>query len=319
MRSSETLVGDERFAGERLDSYLATGLRLFPRSQARARVDVVTVNGRPAKLATRLCPGDRVAVSYRDPEPLTAVAEEMALSILHEDGDAIVLDKPSGVVTHPGAGNRTGTLLNGVLGHCDRLRDAFPDEPVRPGVVHRLDKETSGVIVFAKSPHAHLALTRQFAQRRVRKRYLAVVDGRPPEAGGIVELPIGRDDRDRTRFSVAARGRTAITRYRLLGGLAGGRSLVLLIPVTGRTHQLRVHLAALGCPVAGDVVYGKRRRSEPVSMLPHASMLLHSASLRLRLPGAAEPRRFRAPLPERFRAAPGVVDCLRTVSPAGER
>ena len=128
-----------------------------------------------------------------------------------------------------------------------------------------------------------------------------------------MDLPIGRDDRDRTRFSVAARGRPAITRYRLLGGLAGGRSLMLLIPVTGRTHQLRVHLAALGCPVAGDVVYGKGRRSEPTAML------LHSASLRLRLPGAAEPRRFRAPLPERFRVAPGVVDCLRTVSPAGGR
>ncbi len=319
MRSSQTVVGDERFAGARLDSYLAAGLGLFPRSQARARIDVVTVNGRPAKLGTRLCPGDRVAVSYRDPEPLMAIPEEMELSILHEDGDAIVLDKPAGVVTHPGAGNRTGTLLNGVLGHCGRLRDAFPDEPARPGVVHRLDKETSGVIVFAKSPHAHLALTRQFAQRRVRKRYLAVVDGRPPEPGGTVDLPIGRDDRDRTRFAVAARGRPAITRYRLLGGLADGRSLLLLAPVTGRTHQLRVHLAALGCPVAGDMVYGRGRRSQQPSMFLQSSMLLHSASLRLRLPGSEEPRRFRAPLPERFRAASGVVDYLRAVSPAGGR
>jgi 23S rRNA pseudouridine1911/1915/1917 synthase len=319
VRSSETVVGDERFAGARLDSYLATGLGLFPRSQARSRVDVITVNGRPAKLATRLCRDDRVAVTYRDPEPLTAVAEEMDLSILHEDADAIVLDKPAGIVTHPGAGNRTGTLLNGVLGHCGRVRDSFPDEPVRPGVVHRLDKETSGVIVFAKSAHAHRALTRQFALRRVRKRYLAVLDGRPPAADGTVDLPIGRDDRDRTRFAVVARGRPAITRYRLLGGLEGGCSLVLLIPVTGRTHQLRVHLASLGCPVAGDVVYGRSRRSEPASMLLHGSMLLHSASLRLRLPGAEEPRRFRAPLPERFRAKPGVVDCLRTVSPAGAR
>jgi len=307
------VVGDERFAGARLDRYLAAGLGLFPRSQARSRVDVLTVNGRPAKLATRLCRGDRVAVTYRDPEPLTAIPEEMELSILHEDADAIVLDKPAGVVTHPGAGNRTGTLLNGVLGHCGRLREAFPDEPVRPGVVHRLDKETSGVIVFAKSPHAHVALTRQFARRRARKRYLAVVVGRPPAADGVVDLPIGRDDRDRTRFAVAARGRPALTRYRLLGGLAGGRSLLLLAPVTGRTHQLRVHLAALGCPVAGDVVYGRGRLSEP------AAMLLHSARLRLRLPGTEEPRRFRAPLPERFRATPGVVDCLRSVSPAGGR
>ncbi|MCY4378170.1 MAG: pseudouridine synthase, partial [Spirochaetaceae bacterium] len=135
----------------------------------------------------------------------------------------------------------------------------------------------------------------------------------PRRAGAPVALPIGRDDRDRTRFAVAPRGRPSITRYRLLGGLADGRSLVLLAPVTGRTHQLRVHLAALGCPVAGDLVYGRGRRSEP------PSMLLHAASLCLRLPGAGEPRRFRAPLPERFRAATGVVDCLRTVSPAGGR
>ena len=313
MRSSETVVGDDRFAGLRLDSYLAIGLGLFPRSQARSRVDEISVNGRPAKLATRLYRGDRVAVTYREPEPLTAVPEEMALSILHEDAHAIVLDKPAGIVTHPGAGNRTGTLLNGVLGHCNRVRDAFPDEPVRPGVVHRLDKETSGVIIFAKSPEAHFALTRQFALRRVRKRYLAVLDGRPPAAAGTVDLPIGRDGRDRTRFAVVARGRPALTRYRLLGELAGERSLVLLAPVTGRTHQLRVHVATLGCPVAGDVVYGRGRRSEP------ASMLLHAASLRLRLPSGDAARRFRAPLPERFRATPGVVDCLRPVSPAGGR
>lgn len=310
MRSSQTVVGDERFAGVRLDHYLAAGLGLFPRSQARSRVDAVAVNGRPAKLATRLCRGDRVAVTYREPEPLAALPEAMPLSILYEDADAIVLDKPAGVVTHPGAGNRTGTLLNGVLGHCQCLRGAFPDEPVRPGVVHRLDKETSGVIVFAKSPAAHAALTRQFAFRSVGKRYLAVLDGRPPAADGTVDLPIGRSERDRTRFAAAARGRAAITRYRLLGPLPGERSLVLLAPATGRTHQLRVHAAALGCPVAGDDIYGRARRSG------RPSMLLHAASLRLRLPGGEGPRRFRAPLPERFRAVPGVVDCLTAVSPA---
>lgn len=310
MRSSQTVVGDERFTGVRLDRYLAAGLGLFPRSQARSRIDAIAVNGRPAKLATRLYRGDRVAVTYREPEPLAALPEAMPLSILHEDADAIVLDKPAGVVTHPGAGNRTGTLLNGVLGHCQRLRDAFPDEPVRPGVVHRLDKETSGVIVFAKSPAAHLALTRQFALRSVLKRYLAVLDGRPPAADGTVDLPIGRSERDRTRFAAVSRGRAAFTRYRLLGPLPGERSLVLLEPATGRTHQLRVHMAALGCPVAGDQIYGRARRSG------RPSMLLHAAALRLRLPGGQAPRRFRAPLPERFRAAPGVAACLTAVRSA---
>ena len=311
MRLSETVVCDDRFAGLRLDSYLAAGLRLFPRSQARSRVDAITVNGRPAKLATRLDRGDRVTVSYRDPQPLHAEPESMALSILYEDTDAIVLDKPAGVVTHPGAGNRTGTLLNGVLGHCSRLRDAFPDEPVRPGVVHRLDKETSGVIIFAKSPQAHHALSRQFALRRVRKRYLAVLDGRPPAADGIVELPIGRDDRDRIRFAVVGRGRAALTRYRLLGELAGERSLVVLTPVTGRTHQLRVHMAALGCPVAGDAVYGRGQR------VGAQAMLLHAGSLRVRLPSGEAPQRFRAALPRRLCAVPGVVACLRGLRPAG--
>lgn len=311
MKSSRTVVGDGRYAGLRLDSYLAAGLGLFPRSQARSRIDAIIVNGRPAKLATRVSCGDRITVTYREPEPLTALPEAMALTILYEDDDVIVLDKPAGVVTHPGAGNRTGTLLNGVLGHCRRLRQAFPDEPVRPGVVHRLDKETSGVIVFAKSPDAHAALTRQFASRRVRKRYLAVLDGRPPAADGTVDLPIGRSDRDRTRFAAAPAGRASnrvrasITRYRLLGELPGERSLVLLAPVTGRTHQLRVHVAALGCPVAGDQVYGRAARSA------RPSMLLHAASLRLWLPGGDAPQRFRAPLPARFRTEPGVVACLR--------
>lgn len=305
MRISETVVCDDRFVGLRLDSYLASGLCLFPRSQARLRVDAVMINGRPAKLAARLARGDRVTVSYRDPEPLRAEPESMTLSILYEDVDAIVLDKPAGVVTHPGAGNRTGTLLNGVLGHCERLRDIFPDEPVRPGVVHRLDKGTSGVIVFAKSPDAHHVLTKQFALRRVSKRYIAVIDGHPPAPEGTVDLPIGRDERDRTRFSVVSRGRSATTRYRLLGEVAGGRSLVLLSPITGRTHQLRVHLSALGCPVSGDAVYGCGRRSAAVQML------LHASALRLRMPNSDATQRFLAPLPERFRVVSGVVACLQ--------
>lgn len=312
MRLSKTIVCEDRFVGLRIDSYLASVLRLFPRSQARSRVTEIMVNGRPAKLATRLDRGDHVTVSYRDPEPLHAEPESMALSILYEDSDAIVLDKPAGVVTHPGAGNRTGTLLNGVLGYCARLRDAFPDDPVRPGVVHRLDKETSGVIIFAKSPQAHHALSRQFALRYVQKRYLAVLDGLPPETEGTVELPIGRDERDRIRFAVVGRGREAFTSYRLLAELTRARSLVMLAPITGRTHQLRVHMAAIGCPVTGDAVYGSRKR------LAVQAMLLHASSLQLRLPRGITSQRFRAGLPAHFRKEPGVVDCLRGLSSSGE-
>ncbi len=309
MRLSETVVDDNRFTSLRLDVYLSSVLSLFPRSQARTRVDVMTVNGNPAKLSTRLGWGDRVTVSYRDPEPLLAEPESMLLSILHEDSNVIVLDKPAGIVTHPGAGNRTGTLLNGVLGHCGQLRCAFPDESVRPGVVHRLDKETSGVIIFAKTEHSHQVLSRQFALRCVRKRYIAVLDGCPPEESGTVELPIGRNDHDRIRFAVVSGGRPAFTRYQILSELSGARFLVLLTPVTGRTHQIRVHMASLGCPVAGDDIYGRYRNKV------NQGMLLHAESLCLRLPSDDKLQRFRAPLPDRFRATPGVIDSLQLQLP----
>ncbi len=289
-----TVTVDERAGeGTRLDRYLAEALELFSRSQARRRLLRARVNGRPAKTGRLLHPGDVLEVEYQDAPRLTVTAEPIPLDILYEDQDLLVVDKPQGMVVHPAAGNPGGTLVNAVLHHCRALREDFEGEEIRPGIVHRLDKDTSGAIVVAKTRSAQEFLAAQFRARRVGKQYLAIVHGSPPAPEGEVDNRIARHPFHRQRFAVTGspeRGRRALTRYRVLRRLAGF-SLVSLRPVTGRTHQLRVHMAHLGCPIAGDPLYGRQG---------DGSLMLHAYRLRLALPATGQPRTFRAPLPERF-------------------
>jgi 23S rRNA pseudouridine1911/1915/1917 synthase len=302
VKTAEARVDDAGLAGMRLDRFVAEKMGLFTRSQAKSRVTALRVNGEPARPSRHLRIGDQVTVDYDD-QPAAGSAGEMPaaqsipLAILFENDQVVVIDKPQGMVVHPGSGNRSGTLVNALLAHRGGLAEAFGGREARPGIVHRLDKDTSGVIITATNPAAHEHLAHQFRDRRVRKLYLAVVRGAPRGDAGRVDGGIARSRRDRKRFApVAAGGRRAVTDWRVLRRW-DGFSLVLLAPRTGRTHQLRVHLKLLGSPVLGDPLYGGKD-----ARFPDATLMLHAWKLRIVLPGDSAARDFRAPLPERFKA-----------------
>jgi 23S rRNA pseudouridine1911/1915/1917 synthase len=292
-RSIEVRIAEQTPSGTRVDSYIADTLRLFSRSQARKRVVRLSLNGKPAKLARRVAPGDLLRVEYREAPVVELLPEPIPLAVIYEDPNVVVVDKPAGLVVHPAAGNPSGTLVNALLYHCSRLSGEFPGEEARPGVVHRLDKGTSGVIITAKNIASREFLARQFRLRRVGKQYIAIVQGEPPGETGRIESRLVRDRRNRKRFRSLAgglRGKQAVTLYRVLRRKAG-HCLLSLRPRTGRTHQLRVHLSSLGCPIVGDSLYGSRVRG---------AMMLHAYRLRLRLPGSPAAVTFRSALPGRF-------------------
>lgn len=307
----EARVERPQDVGIRLDVFITERLGLFTRSQARSRVISLAVNGAPARMGRKLKLGDVVLLSYADPPAAALAPEDLPLSILFENDDVIVIDKPQGLVVHPGSGNHSGTLVNALLFHSQRLAAGFPPGDPRPGIVHRLDKETSGVIIVAKYAAVHHFLAAQFQDRTVRKRYIAVVHGRMPSERGRIETRLARDPRDRKRFAcVISGGRLAVTRYRVLRTFAAGKdtyAYVLLSPRTGRTHQLRAHMRHLGSPILGDPLYGSRD-----ARFPDASLMLHARSLVIRLPGDAQPRTFAAPMPSRFRS---ILTQLQSFSP----
>ena len=206
VKTAEAVVDDPGLAGTRLDRFVADRMGLFTRSQARSRISALWVNGEPARPARRLKPGDRVTVAYDDPPPEVLAPEAIPLSILFENDDVVVVDKPQGMVVHPGSGNRSGTLVNALLAHWPASATAYGAAEARPGIVHRLDKDTSGVIVTAKNPVAHESLARQFHDRRVRKLYLAIVRGGPPRETGRVDDQLARSRADRQRFVPVAAG-----------------------------------------------------------------------------------------------------------------
>ncbi len=279
---------------ERLDAYLARVVPDLSRSHAQKLIESgqVTVNGRPAKPALRLTPGDRVYVRLPEPQPVTLTPEPLRLAVVYEDADLVVVDKPPGLTVHPAPGHPTGTLVNALLAHCTDLAGVNGD--LRPGIVHRLDQDTSGLLVVAKNDGAQLALSRQFAGREVLKAYLALVVGRPQPAG-VIDAPIGRHPAQRKRMAVIAEGRPARTQYRVVAQFADAALVVALLE-TGRTHQVRVHFAAIGHPVVGDSVYGHR---SPLV----ARQFLHAWRLGFRHPRSGAWLEFEAPLPDDLRAA----------------
>jgi 23S rRNA pseudouridine1911/1915/1917 synthase len=284
----------------RIDAYIADVLQLFSRSQVKRRVMLLRVNGNTAKVSKHLFPGDHLEITYREERGLHPEPEEIQLRILYEDRNVLVIDKEQGMVVHPAGGNWNGTLVNALLWHCAELRNGFSSEEGRPGIVHRLDKDTSGVIITAKNAESREFLSEQFRRRRVRKRYLAIVEGSLPAIRGRIDTWITRDPHNRKRFtcllpgSKASQGRRALTFYRELKRLEGF-TIVSLRPRTGRTHQLRVHMAHLGCPIVGDGLYGWKARGRGSRPL-----MLHAHRLRIILPGEQQPRNFEAPVPDRF-------------------
>ena len=249
---------DDRLAGARLDRCIADLHGEWSRSRVRRLIDDghVLLNGEPGKPATQVAAGDRIEVDEPAPQKLDLVAEDIPLVILHEDEELLVLDKPPGLVIHPAAGNRSGTLVNALLRHCGELSVIGGVE--RPGIVHRLDKDTSGLMVVAKTERAHLALSIAFRRREVEKRYLAVCFGLPAAESGVIEGAVGRHPTERKQMAVVASGRQARTLYRVVERFVG-TCLVECRPVTGRTHQIRVHMAHLGHAVVGDPIYSGRQ------------------------------------------------------------
>lgn len=286
----------ETGAGERLDLALAL-LCGLSRSQARRWIDEdrVRVNDRAVPASRRVREGDVVEAVPPEPASSEVVAEPIPLSVLYEDSDLIVIDKQAGLVVHPAPGHPSGTLVNALLHRCRDLSGV--GGVLRPGIVHRLDRGTSGVLVVAKNDAAHRELARQFEDHSIERRYCALVSGVPGRDEGRVDLPVGRHTRDRKRMSVRSRvAREAHSAWRVERRFpASACSMLEVRPETGRTHQIRVHLAAAGLPLIGDPVYGRRRASR--AMPPLGRPALHARALGFRHPGSGESLHFDAPLP----------------------
>ena len=291
---------------ERLDKYLVGLLQEFSRSRIQGLIEngCVDVNGQPAKKAGQtLESGCEVIVRIPPPAPTSLVAEEIPLDVIFENDDLIVVNKPAGMVVHPAAGHPSGTLVNAVLGYEPDIEGIGGEE--RPGVVHRLDKETSGLILMAKNERAHRWLQDQFRLRKVEKTYLALVDGKPPTPAGRVEAYIGRDPKQRKKMAIVSpsKGREAISEYKTLESF-NKHTLLEFHPLTGRTHQIRLHCAFLGCPIVGDPIYG--RRDSTLEIHRH---FLHAAKLKITLPNEKQPSVFEAELPEELVR---VLDAVRS-------
>jgi 23S rRNA pseudouridine1911/1915/1917 synthase len=304
-------VDDDR-AGERLDRYLADAVPGLSRSQAQRLIDDghVRVEGRQAKANLALKGGDVIHVTLPEPQPTTAAAEDIPLPVLYEDPDIVVVDKPAGMVVHPAAGHSSGTLVNALLHHVDDLSGVGGE--LRPGIVHRLDKGTSGVMVVAKHDAAHEALAAQFHDRHVEKEYVALVWG-VVQAGRRIDLPIGRDPNDRQKMSARARrARSAVTRITKADHLRGVTLCHVAIH-TGRTHQIRVHLSAIGHPVVGDATYGGVKPRVAQDLRPVLRLdrpFLHAARLAFTHPTDGRSLSFEAPLPDDLQS---VLDELRAL------
>ncbi|RJP52875.1 MAG: RluA family pseudouridine synthase [Anaerolineaceae bacterium] len=292
---------------ERLDKFLVTCLPEFSRARLQGLIDdgFVLVGGMPAKKSGQMLENG-IVVEVRIPPPVPGglTGEDIPLDIIFENDDLIVVNKPAGMVVHPAAGHASGTLVNAVLGYDPDMEGIGGEE--RPGLVHRLDKETSGLIVLAKNERAHNWLQEQFRLRKVEKTYLALVDGKPPTPVGRVEAPIGRDPSHRKKMAIvsAGRGREAVSEYKTLE-VFKEHTLLEFHPQTGRTHQIRLHCAFLGCPIVGDSVYGKRNFT-----LEIRRHFLHAFRLKIMLPNEKQPHTFEAELPAELKK---VLDDVKRV------
>ena len=294
------------YAGKRADAALSGLLAieypesssLFTRSYVQKLIDdgLVTSQEKKLKKSDKMSAQAVISVDLPDPEPIDAQPEDIPLDIVYEDDDLIVVNKPKGMVVHPAAGNPSGTLVNALLWHCkDGLSGINGTR--RPGIVHRIDKDTSGLLVAAKNDAAHISLSEQIAAHTVTRRYYAVVYGRLPQDSGIIDAPIGRSQKDRKKFTVTEKNsKTAVTEYKVLEEI-GNFSFLELKLRTGRTHQIRVHMASIGHPLAGDPVYGPQKVIKELK-----GQCLHAGCLGFIHPATGEYMEFRSELPRYFEA-----------------
>jgi len=292
----------------RLDRYISESLNLLSRSQIKVRNLSAKINGKEVKISKPVKQGDHLELNWMDSPPIEIIAQDLPIDIVYEDDNCVVINKAQGMVVHPGAGNRQGTLANALyyrrLNKLDSKNKNNPENAgcqssVRPGIVHRLDKETSGIIIAAYNDEAHVFLADQFKTRKTKKTYIAIVHGTPKETEGRIETFITRDSRDRKKFTVGSAGKSALTFYKVIKSW-NSHSLLLLRPRTGRTHQLRVHLRHIGNPVLGDPIYHCKEKRFSNALIFETSLMLHSKSLAITLPGESERRIFTSAMPERF-------------------
>lgn len=291
---------------ERLDKFLTTQMTDFSRARLQALVKEgqVKVNGKIASKAGLLLRiGDQVDLTIPPTRPSDIIPENIPLSVLFENDDFVVINKPAGMVVHPAAGHHQGTLVNAVLAHDPELEGIGGEQ--RPGIVHRLDKNTSGLILVAKNDFTLRWLQDQFRLRKVQKVYLALSDGHPPTPTGRIEAAIGRDSSQRKQMAIVSegKGRSAVSEYRVLEQFPE-HTFFEVHPETGRTHQIRLHLAMIGCPIVADTIYGHRNPS-----LPLERHFLHAARLTILLPGEKTPHTFESPLPDDLQS---ILDFLRS-------
>ncbi|MFW0861652.1 MAG: RluA family pseudouridine synthase [Dethiobacter sp.] len=286
----------ELLSGERLDAVAAKLADNLSRSRVQKLIDqnLILVDGVPQKANYRLRAGQSVEISLPDVTPATVLAEEIALNILYEDVDLLVLNKPKGLVVHPAAGHLSGTLVNALLYHCDDLSGVSGE--ARPGIVHRLDKDTSGVLLVAKNDHAHRNLSEQFKEHSITREYVAIVHGNVALAFGSIDASIARHPRERKKMSVApaGKGRRALTHFSVLERFDGYTYLACRLE-TGRTHQIRVHLASTGHPVVGDPLYGYKKKQVKLS-----GQALHARLLGFTHPTSGVPLEFCSDPPAEF-------------------
>ena len=291
-----TAAPEEDEIGKRIDVYIAEYKEELSRSRVQKLIEngLVTVNGKAVKSNYKLRKGDILEVEIPDPEPLEIEAEDIPLDIIYEDKDVAIVNKPQGMVVHPAPGHYSGTLVNALMYHCKDDLSGINGQ-MRPGIVHRIDKDTSDVLMIAKSDAAHNSLAQQLAVHSITRKYYAVVCGNIKEDSGTVDKPIGRSPKDRKKMAVVQGGRRAVTHYRVLERFGGKYTLIEAQLETGRTHQIRVHMASLGHPLLGDTVYGSEK--QPFKL---QGQVLHAKVLGFNHPSDGRYVEFESPLPEYF-------------------
>jgi len=289
------LRASEENKNQRLDAFLASSLDGLTRSQATRLIESgeVAVNGKAVSKSYKLAGGEAVAVTLPEPEPAEAVPQDIPLDVVYEDADVIVVNKPSGMVVHPAPGHPDGTLVNALLYHCAGTLSGIGGA-LRPGIVHRIDRDTSGLIIAAKNDAAHQYLSAQLADHTLARTYECIVVGKLREDRGTVDAPIARHPTDRKRMAVVAGGREAVTHWEVIARYPGYTHVRCRLE-TGRTHQIRVHMAYIGHPILGDTVYGARKEVPGLT-----GQCLHAVGLRFLHPRTHEVVELSCPLPEEF-------------------
>lgn len=282
--------------GQRIDKYLSTMIEGKSRSFVQGLIDEkkVKANNKVIKSNYKLKKGDFIEVEVPEPVELNVSAEEMNLDIVYEDEDVLVVNKEKGIVVHPAPGNYTGTLVNGILHHCSDLSGI--NGVIRPGIVHRIDKDTSGILVIAKNDETHNDLAAQFKEHSIKREYYALVEGKFSKVEGTVDKPISRDKKERIKMAINSDGKRAVTHYEVLEQYDKGVSLVKCTLETGRTHQIRVHMASIGHPLVGDLVYGYKRQKFNIE-----GQALHAKTLGFIHPRTKEYMEFTSELPNYFK------------------